>query len=270
MKRIVTKIGHVFCSEVEGVFKFYFQYVANDVHQLNSSVIRVFRTHYNLNDEPDLNTVVSDNVDFYAHTVLRRGIEQGLWHRIGKAGIMNSDSLSEVIFAQTQNQSIVYEPNAKLIEIDPLRNWYMWHLGDADSRFIGVLPAHLHDMVEVSYVFPPLSVIQRAKYGFYPEYCDVYLIRKRIPRPDAELFMKKLNDDGSMTYYHFHGEEALQQIEVRNGNVVFLDQNHRDEGDFHLVSKSFSDFIWRYNHYISEDEFLAAWSKHRFIYPEES
>lgn len=40
-KRIVTRIGNVFCAEIEGKFKCFFQYIAKDMTQLNSSVIRV-------------------------------------------------------------------------------------------------------------------------------------------------------------------------------------------------------------------------------------
>ena len=45
-KRIVTKIGDVFCAEIEGQCKRFFQYFAIDSTQLNSSVIRVFKQHY--------------------------------------------------------------------------------------------------------------------------------------------------------------------------------------------------------------------------------
>lgn len=52
-KRIVTKIGDVFCAEIDNRIKRYFQYIVNDMEQLNSSVIRVFKTHYyNLNSIP--------------------------------------------------------------------------------------------------------------------------------------------------------------------------------------------------------------------------
>ena len=43
MKRIVTKIGNVFSVKLNESKKKYFQYVANDIYQLNSSVIRVFK-----------------------------------------------------------------------------------------------------------------------------------------------------------------------------------------------------------------------------------
>lgn len=46
-KRIVTRIGNVFCAEIDNECKRFFQYVANDIECLNSSVIRVFRACLN-------------------------------------------------------------------------------------------------------------------------------------------------------------------------------------------------------------------------------
>lgn len=73
-KRIVTKIGDVFCAEIDNRIKRYFQYIVNDMEQLNSSVIRVFKTHYPMEHKPVCDEVVKDEVEFYAHTVLRAGI----------------------------------------------------------------------------------------------------------------------------------------------------------------------------------------------------
>lgn len=47
-KRIVTKMGDIFCVEIDNGYKRFFQYIINDIEALNSSVIRVFKTHYPL------------------------------------------------------------------------------------------------------------------------------------------------------------------------------------------------------------------------------
>ena len=85
-KRIVTKIGNVFCVQISPQEKKYFQYIANDMLQLNSSVIRVFERTYPTDQEPKLTDVVQGKVEFYAHTVLSWGIRlekrllmSGLW-----------------------------------------------------------------------------------------------------------------------------------------------------------------------------------------------
>lgn len=51
-KRIVTKIGNVFCVQISPQEKKYFQYIANDRLQLNSSVIRVFERAYPTDQGP--------------------------------------------------------------------------------------------------------------------------------------------------------------------------------------------------------------------------
>ena len=76
-KRIVTKIGDVFCVEVEGKWKGYFQYIANDQSCMNSSTIRIFKKKYPLDDSPAIDDIVRDEVLFYAHTVLKFGIQDG-------------------------------------------------------------------------------------------------------------------------------------------------------------------------------------------------
>ena len=57
-KRIITKIGDIFCVEVDNEYKCYFQYVANDMTVLNSSVIRVFSKHYPMDYVPVFDATV--------------------------------------------------------------------------------------------------------------------------------------------------------------------------------------------------------------------
>ena len=82
-KRIITKIGDIFCAPLDGKTKKCFQYITNDISQLDSSVIRVFKTSYTLGSTLDIDTIVNDKVDFYSHVVLRWGIEANLWHKVG-------------------------------------------------------------------------------------------------------------------------------------------------------------------------------------------
>lgn len=83
-KRIVTKIGNVFCVQISPQEKKYFQYIANDMLHLNSSVIRVFERTYPTDQEPKLTDVVQGEVEFYAHTVLSWGIRLEKWTKVGK------------------------------------------------------------------------------------------------------------------------------------------------------------------------------------------
>ena len=83
-KRIITKIGDIFCVEVDNDYKCYFQYVANDMTVLNSSVIRVFAKHYSIDYIPVFDEIVNDDIYFYAHTILRFGILYKAWYKVGK------------------------------------------------------------------------------------------------------------------------------------------------------------------------------------------
>ena len=85
VKRVVTKIGNIFCAEIDGQYKCYFQYIANDLTELNSSVIRVFKRHYPIEYIPDFDKIVKDEVSFYDHTVLSVGIRYGYWSKVGES-----------------------------------------------------------------------------------------------------------------------------------------------------------------------------------------
>ncbi len=81
-KRIVTRIGNVFCAEIDNECKRFFQYVANDLEELNSSVIRVFKTKYPMDYKPNIEEIVKDEVEFYAHTILKFGIVFNAWYKV--------------------------------------------------------------------------------------------------------------------------------------------------------------------------------------------
>lgn len=86
-KRIVTRIGNVFCAEIDNECKRFFQYVANDIECLNSSVIRVFKTKYPMDYKPNIEEIVKDEVEFYAHTILKFGIVFNAWYKVGTSKI---------------------------------------------------------------------------------------------------------------------------------------------------------------------------------------
>jgi hypothetical protein len=83
MLRIRTKIGDVFSVPLEGLGKKYFQYIANDLTQLNSDVIRAFVKTYPTDSSLDLREAVKGDVDFYAHVVIKWGIKMNLWQKVG-------------------------------------------------------------------------------------------------------------------------------------------------------------------------------------------
>ena len=83
-KRIVTKIGDIFSVGLDDKKKRFFQYIAIDETMLGGSVIRVFKRMYKVDLEPSFEEIVSDDVDFYTHTSLKIGMQEGYWQKIGR------------------------------------------------------------------------------------------------------------------------------------------------------------------------------------------
>ena len=85
-KRVISRlVGNVFCAEIEGLHKRYFQYVGSDPYYLGSDVIRVFKKRYPMDYEPVIDDIVSDGVDFYQYIFLHLGVIEGYWYRVGRS-----------------------------------------------------------------------------------------------------------------------------------------------------------------------------------------
>lgn len=149
-KRIVTKIGAVFCAEINNEFKCFFQYVAIDSTDLNSSVIRAFKRPYPMDYIPVMNEIVKDEVEFYAHTVLRAGIDYNAWYKVGKSGEVG-EGYKEVYFRVPED----------IENVGVSENWYIWQI-NKPVFFLGKLPNS-----EEGSVMPDISIIDRLKYGKY-------------------------------------------------------------------------------------------------------
>jgi hypothetical protein len=159
--RVVTKIGDIFEVPLDDKTKKYIQYIANDQTQLNSSVIRAFKTKYALEAQPGMGEITTDVVDFYAHTVLKPGIIRKIWKRIGKS----PDIGNLAIFFRGTND--VLDPKIKVS-----KNWHVWER-DGPSRRVGELVGDYQN-AEIGAVMPAGQIVHRmrtGKYTFaYPSY----------------------------------------------------------------------------------------------------
>jgi len=164
-KRIVTKIGNVFLVKFENSQR-YFQYVANDMTMLNSSVIRIFKKHYPLNSFPNLTEVVKDEIDFYAHTVLRWGIELGFWEKVGKEGVVGEIN---VLFRRSLDCGI--KQGEEPVKIS--QNWDVWRINDECFTRVGKLVGE-NRKSEIGVVMDAESIVHRLRTGeydgFYPSF----------------------------------------------------------------------------------------------------
>ncbi len=258
-KRIVTKIGDVFCAEVDGEFKAYFQYVANDLTQLNSSVIRVFKTHYPIDHKPVIEDIVKDEVQFYAHTILKFGIMYGAWYKIGKSKDIDETSLNEVVFGCAQDTKPIKENGFfKVLDVNPLENWYIWKINQQHIS-VGKLPSKYHSILELGSVMPFPSIICRIKYGYEDDTSSEYDVVKRQPRPEAESFLKVCNNN-SIIYYHFKGKYVIRELILINGQVIKLTNDNPTINGMTLRTAAFGETNWLHKNFITRQEFEDVWN----------
>ncbi|TRW23599.1 hypothetical protein FMM05_13135 [Flavobacterium zepuense] len=154
MARTNTKIGDIFCAQIDSKTKKYFQYIANDLTQLNSDVIRVFNTKYSVEQQPELSDIIKDDVDFYAHCVTKIGLKLNFWQYIGNMGDVGEKN---VLFRTSGDRADVGK-NAS-------RDWYVWRIGE-DFKRVGILEGE-NRKAEIGGVIPPDSIIYRMLHGEY-------------------------------------------------------------------------------------------------------
>ena len=162
-KRVITKIGDVFVALIDNTYKVYFQYIVNDLEQLNSDVIRVFKKRYSKGEQPSLLEIIKGEIDFYAHCVTNFGIKQGYWEKIGN--IKELGDFSQVLFCSKKEW-----PNKDIDE------WYIWQI-NKKRKYVGSLKNN-KKKIYIGLIFVPQNIIYKIKNGHYREYleyCECYL-----------------------------------------------------------------------------------------------
>jgi hypothetical protein len=159
MPRANTKIGDVFSVKLEDNCKKYFQLIAFDLTQLNSDVIRAFKTVYPINTTPDLSEVVIGEVEFYAHCVTKWGIKLGYWEKVGNIVDVGR---CDVLFRDTNDYG-------SKLGIEPIKissNWYVWKINEKFEH-IGKLEGIYKDSF-IGIIINPQGIIELLKGNKYP------------------------------------------------------------------------------------------------------
>ncbi len=164
MTRANTKLGDVFSIKIDDKFKKYIQYIANDLTQLNSDVIKVFKETYSIKSTPDLSEVVKGDIDFYAHTVTKWGIKLGYWEKVGNIPDVGT---IDVLFRDTNDYGSKPGEQTKVSN-----NWYVWKINEQFKQ-IGKLEGE-YQKAEIGVVIPAINIVHRIRtgeYNFeYPQY----------------------------------------------------------------------------------------------------
>jgi hypothetical protein len=154
-KRIVTKIGDIFSVALDNGNQRFFQYIANDLSCLNSSVIRVFKKEYPAEYQLIPDEVVNGDIDFYAHTVLKFGIAEGAWQKVGKC--QNVGGTENILFRMYLKNAVDHAD----------RIWYAWYINK--ERFtIGKLSEEYREKSDIGLVLPYTDIVSRIKVGVMP------------------------------------------------------------------------------------------------------
>lgn len=159
MTRANTTLGDVFSVKLDDNTKKYIQYVATDLTQLNSDVIRAFKKTYSINATPDLSEIVKGEVEFYAHCVTKWGIKLNLWEKIGNIADIGK---VEVLFRDTNDYGS--KPDIEPIKISS--NWYVWKINE-DFKHIGKLEGNYKESF-IGIVVNPHGIIELLKGKKYP------------------------------------------------------------------------------------------------------
>jgi len=156
MSKHKLEIGDVFEVPVNGKFKNYFQFIAIDESQLRSDVIKVFAKNHSLNERPKVADIVRGAVGFYAHCVIKVGIRENYWQKIGNDPDVGQN---DVIFRASKDFG--------RSDIAVSDRWEVWSLGQNRS-YVGNLSGRLL-LAEPGEVFPPYEVVHRIVHGEYQQ-----------------------------------------------------------------------------------------------------
>lgn len=159
MGKTNTKIGDVFSVKIDNDSKKYFQLIALDLTQLNSDVIRAFKTTYPANASPDLLEIVNGEIDFYAHCVTKLGLKMSYWVKVGN--ITEVGKTDYILFRDTNDYG---SKSGEQIEVS--NNWYVWKINDADFTTVGKLEGENLN-AEIGIVISPDSIVCRMQTGSY-------------------------------------------------------------------------------------------------------
>lgn len=278
-KRTVTRIGDIFCAEIDNEYKCYFQYVGKDSCQLGGALIRVFRKRYPIDANPDMMEVINGEIGFHTLTFIQVGTKLGAWYKVGKAPILNQEHLNDLIFGDTSLPFDIdtYQP------LNPFEHWLV-RTFNTQFKDIGELPDYLKGCIENDGVHPYSSIIERMRYGYFLETSFFFAVVKRVPWPDVDSFtVLNLNKAAGYTnrcyyqvygdtaesviktadethYFHFHGEKAIREVVVKaDGSVIHLSVACPRKDGYELFSGVLGDINWHYYDFLNRKSFDEQW-----------
>lgn len=149
-------IGDIFEIPLSWNQKRFMQFVTEDASQMNAWSIRVFKTDYSMEDNPSVDVIVKDSVDFYCNTYsIDQGVLYGLWRYYGKSADLGN--LNAMVF--------------RSFERNPQR-WRVWRPSQ-EAQYYRVLP---RCFLNTNYggLYAPIHVIDRIGRRRWFPFANVY------------------------------------------------------------------------------------------------
>ncbi len=283
-KRTVTRIGDIFCAEIDNEYKCYFQYVGKDSEQLGGALIRVFRKRYPLDANPDMMEIINGEIGFHTITFIQVGTKLGAWYKVGKAPILYQEYLTDIIFGDPRNM-ISPDGTLETYYVDPFEHWFV-RTFNTPFKDIGRLPNSLKECIEWDGVHPYSAIIERMKYGYFRWTTFFYSVVKRVPWAEVDSFTvlditkeeaythidyfhvygnearKVIKSENEIHYFHFHGERAVREVVVKaDGSIIHLSTEHPRKDGYELFSGVFGDINWHVCDFINRKTFDEQWEK---------
>lgn len=102
------------------------------------------------------------------------------------------------------------------------------------------------------------------KYGFYHTPLHEYSVIRHEPLPNVDIYIKR-ETDGNLFYFHFHGNNLVEEMIITNGKAIKLSEEKRKCEGSELLSAKFGETYCSFDDYISEYEFLKVWNQSKPI-----
>jgi len=222
---------------------------------MNSSTIRVFQKEYPIEYKPVVDDIVKDEVMFYAHTVLKFGIQEGVWYKVGKSVDLGLEGLNKVLFGIPLPSK--YGNEDEMMGFGYLGNWVVWKVNKPWLR-IGELKEKDAHLVEFGAVTSYPGIFERIKLGYLRTMIPDYKVLNRKPKADVDSYVK-LDCDGYVRNSHFLGSDAVQEVIVDDRGTYYVDKEHPCSGKYKLTRTKLFEKEWKYPEFLTQQEFETMW-----------
>ena len=134
------------------------QYIVSDMNCLNSDVIRVFKKKYSIDEKPNIEDIIKDEVLFYKHCDTKQGVRLGIWSYYGNTECVGN--VDGILFRDTRDHGDVISSN-----------WYIWRV-NGEYKEIGKLD-EITRKIDIGLIYQAEAILYMINndgsyYGKYP------------------------------------------------------------------------------------------------------